>query len=214
MSDRRYGWKLMHALSERILRSDSATEELEQWCSERGIGDGRIVALCARHAAPEICDDESLEELYPGDVRGQTKFRSVQLVTAGIVVVEALNWYFPDRLTLEMRETLETTNIPFGRVVKPLKPKRRTFLVRRCAPEQIYGTKAPTDPAAIAFEHRAVLYGEGDAPLAVVHERFRKVLLCGVSEFMTAKQPALTAACAAGDASQAPVDTLTDRACV
>jgi chorismate-pyruvate lyase len=198
MSDRRYSWELLHALSERILRSNSATEELERWCGERAIGDGRIVALCARNAVPEICDDESLEALYPCDVRGQTKFRSVQLATAGIVVVEALNWYFPGRLTLEMRETLETTNIPFGRVVKLLKPKRRTFLVRRCTPEQMYGTKAPIDPTAMAFEHRAVLYGEGDAPLAVVHERFRKVLVCSVSEFMAAKQPILTAACAAG----------------
>jgi hypothetical protein len=39
-----------------------------------------------------------------------------------------------------------------------------------------------------------VVYGEGDAPLAVVHERFRHILVCGVSEFMAAKQPTLTAA--------------------
>jgi hypothetical protein len=189
MSDRRYGWELMHALSERILRSNSTTEELERWCGERAIGDGRIVALCAKNAVPEICDDESLEALYPHDVRGQTKFRSVRLATAGIVVAEALNWYFPDRLTPEMREELETTNIPFGRAVKPLKPKRRTFLVRRCTPEQMAGAKRPIDPAAAAFEHRAVVYGEADAPLAVVHERFRNVLVCGVSEFMAARQP-------------------------
>jgi chorismate-pyruvate lyase len=187
MSDRRYGWELMHALSERILRSNSATEELERWCGERAIGDGRVVALCARHAVPELCDDESLEALYPHDVRGQTKFRSVRLATAGIVVAEALNWYFPDRLTLEMREALETTNIPFGRAVKPLRPRRRTFLVRRCTPEQM--AKGPIDPGATAFEHRAVVYGEGDAPLAVVHERFRNILVCGVSEFMAARQP-------------------------
>jgi chorismate-pyruvate lyase len=194
MSDRRYGWELMHALSERILRSNSATEELERWCGERAIGDGRIVALCSRNAVCEICDDESLEALYPQDVRGQTKFRSVRLATAGIVLVEALNWYFPDRLTLEMCDSLESTNIPFGHVVKPLRPKRRTFLVRRCTPEQMYGTKVTIDPTAIAFEHRAILYGEGDAPLAVVHERFRNVLVCGVSEFMTAKEPAAWAA--------------------
>lgn len=189
MSDKRYCWELMHALSERILRSNSATEELERWCGERAIGDGRIVALRARNAIPEPCDDESLEALYPHDVRSQARFRLVELATAGIVVVEAFNWYFPDRLTLDMREALETTNVPFGRVVQPLKPKRRTYLVRRRTPGQMMHAKGPLDPCATAFEHRAVIYGHGDTPLAVVHERFRNILVCGVSEFIRAGQP-------------------------
>jgi chorismate-pyruvate lyase len=209
MSDRRNGWEMMHALSERILRSNSATEELERWCGERAIGDGCLVALCDRHATAEMCDDESLEALYPWDVRGKTTFRAVRLATAGIVVVEAFNWYFADHLSPEMRTTLETTDVPFGRVVKPMKPKRRTFLVRRCTPEQMNRGNSPTDPAATAFEHRAVLYGEADVPLAIVHERFLKVLVCGVSEFMVARPqrsmvpgPAALAVNAAGMAHQ------------
>jgi hypothetical protein len=188
MSDCSYAWELMLALSERILRSDSATEVLEWWCGARAIGDGRIVAVCASHAVPETCDDESLEALSPQDVRGRIKFRSARLATAGIVIAEALNWYLPDRLTLEMSEALDTTDVPFERAVKPVKPKRRTFLVRRCTPEQMGGAKAPIGPDAIAFEHRAVLYGEGDTPLAVVHERFRNVLVGGVPEFTAARQ--------------------------
>lgn len=189
MSDKRYCWELMHALSERILRSNSATEELERWCAERAIGDGRIVAIRARNAKAVPCDDESLEALYPHDVRGQAKFRLVELATAGIVVVDAFNWYFPDRLTLDMRKALETTDTPFGRVVKPLKPKRRTYLVRRRTPGQMMEAKGPLDPGATAFEHRAVIYGQGDIPIAVVHERFRNILVCGVSEFLRAGQP-------------------------
>jgi hypothetical protein len=188
MSDRSYAWELMLALSERVLRSDAATEVLEWWCGARAIGDGRIVAVGADDAVPEICDDESLDALSSQRVRGQIKFRSVWLATAGTVVAEALTWYLPDRLTLKMREALETTDVSFERAMKPLKPKRRTFLVRRCTPEQIGYAKAPIDPEAIAFEHRAVLYGEGDAPLAVVHERFRNVLISGVPESTVARQ--------------------------
>ena len=187
MPDRSQDWESMHTLSERILRADSASEELERWCGERSIGDGRIVALCARQAAPEALDHASLEALYPRNVRGQTRFRRVRLVTADIVAVEALNWYFPDNLTTEICETLETTNIPFGRAIKALKPKRRTFLVRRCTPEQLVNAQGSIGPTGTAFEHRAVVYGEDDAPLAVVHERFRAVLVCGVPEFVSSR---------------------------
>lgn len=187
MPDRSKDWESMLALSERILRANSASEELERWCSERNIGDGRIVALCARHAAPQALDEASLEALYPRNARGQTRFRRVRLVTADIVAVETLNWYFPENLTTEICETLETTNIPFGHAIKALKPKRRTFLVRRCTPEQLVDAKGLIDPTATAFEHRTVVYREDDAPLAVVHERFRVALVCRVPEFVSSE---------------------------
>jgi hypothetical protein len=189
MPDRSKDWESMQALSERILRANSSSEELERWCSERNIGDGRIVALCARHTAPGALDHASLEALYPRNLRGPTRFRRVRLVTADIVAVEALNWYFPDNLTTEICETLETTNIPFGRAIKALNPKRRTFLVRRCTPEQLIDAQGSIGPTGTAFEHRTVVYGEDDAPLAVVHERFRAVLVCGIPEFVSSRPP-------------------------
>ena len=187
MPDRSRDWETMLALSERILRANSSSQELERWCRERNIGDGRIVALCARHAAPEALDHASLEALYPRSVRDQTRFRRVRLVTADIVAVEALNWYFPDNLTTEICETLETTNIPFGRAIRALKPKRCTFLVQRCTPEQLVDANGSIDPTATAFEHRTVVYGADDAPLAVVHERFRVALVCRVPQFASSE---------------------------
>jgi chorismate-pyruvate lyase len=183
MSDRDEKCELIHALSERILRADSATEELEQWCRERAISDGRIIALCTGHSTPELLDDESLEALYPYDTSGKTKFRRVKLATSGIVVVEALNWYFPGNLTQAICDQLETTEIPFGRAIQALNPKRRTFLVRRCTPEQLVDAQGSINPAATAFEHHAVVYSADNTPLAVVHERFRVLLVCRVPEF-------------------------------
>lgn len=170
---------LMRVLSERILRANTATEELERWCREHAIGDGRVVALRAQDAASEPLDAASLEALGRHAAPGKTQFRRVQLATAAIVLGEALNWYFPDHLTAEMRATLEATRIPFGRVVMALQPKRHTFLVRRSTPDPFTRTRGASLPD-VAFEHRAVVFSADDAPLAVVHERFC-VTLAGVA---------------------------------
>jgi chorismate-pyruvate lyase len=173
MSNREHSWHLMRTLSDRILSANSVTEVLERWCCECGISRGRIAAICARDAKTEFLDGESLDALhsYP---QAQPEFRRVQLATDGIVVADALNWYFPAHLTPEICETLRSTNIPFGRAIKTLRPTRRTFLVRQCTSEQILASK---DPAGIAFEHHAIVLREDGVPVAVVHERFRKVLI-------------------------------------
>jgi chorismate-pyruvate lyase len=176
-------WNLMHALSERILGANSATEQLEQWCSEHAIGDGQIVAQCARNARPEALDDESLEAIYPCAGLDRLRFRKVRLATAGIVVVEALNWFFPDNLSSDICDKLDTTDIPFGRAIRHLNPHRRTFLVRRCMPSQLVDAEQANDPTSIAFEHRAVVYRDDHVPLAVVHERFRAILALRIAEF-------------------------------
>jgi chorismate-pyruvate lyase len=101
----------------------------------------------------------------------------VKLATAGIVVVDALNWYFPARLTTEMRELLDTTDVAFGRAIAALDPQRRTFLVRRCTREQLADARRSQDMTCTMFEHRALVLGGDGALLAVVHERFRAALL-------------------------------------
>jgi chorismate-pyruvate lyase len=136
MSNREHRWHLMRALSERLLSANSVTEELERWCLEVGISRGRIVAICDRSAKIELLDEESLKALhaYP---HAKPEFRRVQLSTDGIVIVDALNWYFPAHLTPQICELLRNTSVPFGRAIKTLRPTRRTFLVRQCTPEQI-----------------------------------------------------------------------------
>jgi chorismate-pyruvate lyase len=169
-------WDLAYALSERILASSSATFELERWCAERGIGDGHIIALRDGTAHVEALDDDSREAAYPR-AHIESRFRRVKLTTAGIVVVDALNWYFPGRLTAEMRELLDTTDVAFGRAIAALTPQRRTFLARRCTRKQLADARLSRDTAHTIFEHRALVLGRDGALLAVVHERFRAALL-------------------------------------
>jgi hypothetical protein len=169
-------WRALVMLSERILRAKSATEELELWCRQHCIGDGRIVAIADNDVASHILDDESLEALDHPEARQLVKFRRVRLATAGTVVVDALNWYFPVNLTPDMNVQLLTTNVPFGHVVAPLHAWRCTFFVRRCTPSQ-FAEPRSAENCWLVFEHRAVVRAADGAPLAVVHERFLKTLL-------------------------------------
>lgn len=180
-------WWSMHGLSERILKTNSLTLELELWSREQGIGDGRVAARCNRNASCPRLDLGSLDALmnHAGE---EIAYRSVQLVTAaGTKLVDADNWYFPDRLTSEMRRELETTDIPFGRVIAGLRPRRRAFLVKQCTPTELEAAHENREPHRrgpestrldYVFEHRALIRLDDGRPLAVVHERFRAALVC------------------------------------
>jgi chorismate-pyruvate lyase len=168
-------WQTMITLSERILCAKSATRELELWCRQHRIGNGRIVAFVKNDTSLQELDDESLDVLNYLEARRLAKFRHVKLATEGIVVVDALNWYLPTNLTPAMNQQLQTTDIPFGHVVAPLHPWRHTFFVRRCMPDQL-AERSSADTCRIAFEHHAVVRAASGAPLAVVHERFLKTL--------------------------------------
>lgn len=178
-------WQSMRSLSERIRRANSSTLELEQWCRERGIGDGRVTARCNRSASRRLLDQDSLNALM--DFAGENiAHRCVQLVTAGTVLVDADNWYFIDRLTRNMQRKLEATDISFGRVIAGLRPRRRTFLVKLCTLAELeavhehrefHAWESDSIRPDHVFEHRALVHLPDGRPLAVVHERYRATLL-------------------------------------
>jgi hypothetical protein len=117
------------------------------------------------------------------------RYRRVRLRCGDHVLSEAENWYLPGRLTPEMNHALETGDTPFGRVVAPLQPYRQTFEARLLwspLPEgwERSAHAAPpclsSGPLAIPdalFEHRAVLLGRDNRPIAEVHEVYQGELL-------------------------------------
>lgn len=161
------------ALSGRILASRLATVALQGWCRECGLADGPPSVRLAAGASPEPLDADSLRALG-GDAAG-TAFRRVEIRIGGLAVADAHNWYFPDRLTAEMRARL-TTDCPFGEAVEALRPQRRTVLVRRAAPEVLVDAPPAARPTHV-LEHRAVMELPDGTPIALVHERFRAVLV-------------------------------------
>jgi ketosteroid isomerase-like protein/chorismate-pyruvate lyase len=195
---------LSQTLSMEILGSESATATLESWCRDHHLADPpRVVALVVRgaHRPPSR---EQLRRLDVGAER-DVVYRRVRLQCGTHIVSEADNWYVPKRLTAEMNRSLETSDTPFGRVVAPLQPYRRTFAVKMVWSDT---TRAMPDTL---FEHHAVLYTRDDKPFSEVTEAYRRGLLDfplshaseAAQREIRAARVAQNAAIAAGDLDRA-----------
>jgi len=88
------------------------------------------------------------------------RYRRVQLYCGTHLFSEADNWYVPSRLPPEMNRLLDETDTPFGKVVQPLAPYRRTF-----------SSIMLRSPTAL-FEHAAVLYSASHQPISEVRETY------------------------------------------
>ena len=119
--------------------------------------DSKIIARLVRGDA-KPASAETIARLGTPDV----KYRRVQLYCGPHLFSEADNWYVPSRLTPEMNRLLDETDTPFGKVVQPLSPYRRTFASRMLL-----------SPTAL-FEHSAVLYNADQQPIAEVRESYQR----------------------------------------
>lgn len=147
----------------------TATQVLESRCAALGLADpprvraevtrGRVVAS----ASPA----RTRLKVAKSELLG---YRRVRLMCGDHLLSEAVNWYVASRLTPAMNAQLDQSDTPFGRVVLPLSPYRRTYSTWRVRPGRV-------PPGGVVVRHRAlVLDGEGQ-PLADVIERYQQVLL-------------------------------------
>lgn len=179
---------LVQGLNAEILASRSATATLEAWCRDHALArEPRVVAevLPGEPRAPDAAQRQRLRA-DPGEV---VRYRRVRLRCGGHVLSEAENWYLPGRLTPEMNRALEATDTSFGRVVAPLEPYRRTFAARLLwspLPEGWERARHPGQPCRSSgrlaipdalFEHRALVFGRDNRPIAEVHEVYQRGLL-------------------------------------
>jgi chorismate-pyruvate lyase len=179
---------LLQTLNAQILASTSATLSLEKWCADHGMArEPKVVARLLRGAdqpaAPEVRARLAVAPDTP------LTYRRVQLYCGEHLLSEADNWYVPGRLTAAMNQLLEQTDTPFGKVVLPLAPYRRTVAATTLwspLPErwesQTTPAAASAAPGAMAipaalFEHRAVLYTREHEPIAEVRETYQRGLL-------------------------------------
>ena len=161
---------LLQDLYDEILGSRSATFTLEQWCRDHGVTEPVIVVLRSFDTVSPAPEADRLARLRLAEA-GAVRYRRVQLLCAGLVLCEADNWYVPGRLSAEMNRQLETSDIPFGKVVRALSPYRETFASRR------FWSEGHIPPSL--FRVQALLLGPDGLPLAEVDE----VYLCPLLEF-------------------------------
>ena len=157
-------------LNAELLNGRTATEVLEERCVALGLA-----------GAPRVHAQVRRDRLVAGEAAARRRldaegerlgYRRVHLMCGEHVLSEAVNWYVASRLTAEMNAALETSDVPFGRVILPLGPSRRTVSTR------ILWDGEGASPATI-LRHRALVVDGQGRPLAEVIENYRAVLVTG-----------------------------------
>jgi hypothetical protein len=177
---------LLQTLNADLLGHDSATMTLEHWCDVHRLAlPPRIVADrvtgAGKPATPEqrralhVTQDDPL------------RYRRVRLRCGTTVLSEADNWYVPARLTPEMNALLETTDMPFGKVVQALQFQRHTLsaaLLWHPLPEnwEMNPAAAADRTAALRMppnllEHTAILTLPDGMPFSEVVETYTENVL-------------------------------------
>lgn len=178
---------LLQTLNADLLGHDSATLTLERWCADHHLADpAHIIARRVHGASKPLPDDVRARLVVAADET--IGYRHVQLVCGEHVLSEADNWYVPGRLSAEMNRQLDTTDEPFGKVVRPLGFQRRTLSARLLwsplpAGWEMSATAAP--PAAgsalhvpkFVLRHEAILYSAAQQPFSAVVEMYTSQVL-------------------------------------
>jgi chorismate-pyruvate lyase len=160
----------MRALNAELLGSRSATQTLERWCGDHHLAVEPTIVAHLMKGVEKQADAGQRQHLQVASA-GEVKYRRVQLQCGTRVLSEADNWYVPGRLTADMNRLLETTETPFGTVVRPLEPTRQTLAVT-----MFWRDETQPVPAEL-FAHRAVLYTRDHVPFSEVYEVYQRAIL-------------------------------------
>lgn len=154
-------------LNAELLASPTATAVLERRCAALGLADPpRVRAEVTRGRAPASASPSRTRlRVAKHDLLG---YRRVRLMCGPHLLSEAINWFVASRLTPRMNAALDDTDTPFGRVILPLGPRRRTV--------SIWKAKAGASSGEI-LRHRAIVLDATGRPLAEVIERYQSILL-------------------------------------
>ena len=162
-------------LDAELLSRDSATATLQLWCDTHGPGGGARIVARRPAVDPKPAGEAERRDLGVGPDE-PVAYRRVDLTCGDRVLSRADNWYLPRRLTPEMNTALNTTQTPFGVVVKALDFRRRTLssaLLIQSAPSP--GAKPAVPPDVL--QHRAVLSTPDGAPFSLVVETYSDQVL-------------------------------------
>jgi chorismate-pyruvate lyase len=177
---------LLQTLNANLLSHDSATLTLERWCDiHRMASPARIVAVRVSNSDKPVSPEQRRElGVTPAEV---IRYRRVRLLCGTVVLSEADNWYVPSRLTAEMNKLLDSTDMPFGRVVQALHFQRRTLsstLLWVPLPEGWEMNPIPPNGASAVLtipsellQHRALLTLPDGTPFSEVVETYTAGIL-------------------------------------
>ncbi len=150
-------------LKQDLAAGPSATEVLTRWCGALHYADPpRIHAeQVAGYQAPHA----HVRGLLKVSDSERIGYRRVELTCGGHVLSLADNWYVPSRLTPAMNRTLDSSDTPFGTVVRPLNFHRLTLSAQ------------PMREGRTVFQVRALLLTPDGRPISLVSENYQRDLL-------------------------------------
>jgi hypothetical protein len=172
---------LLQTLNAELLSHDSATATLERWCESHQMAPSPHIVAVRMRVDPKAPSDDQRQALRvaPSDI---VRYRHVQLSCGPLVLSEADNWYVPARLTAQMNQLLENSDLPFGAVVHDLHFQRHTLSARLLwmplpADWEMHAMTAEHASGKLAvpahvLEHCAVLSLPDGTPFSEVEETY------------------------------------------
>ena len=149
----------------RLESQDSATAALQSWCADHlGVDPPTVRAIRDRDVVKPA--DREVRRRLRAEPDEPIVYRRVSLACGGRVLSEADNWYRPRLLTPAMNAALETTDTPFGAVVRPIGFHRRSLDIR-----MLLRPGARETPREV-LRHRAVLETAEGRPFSLVVETY------------------------------------------
>ncbi|MFC5436401.1 hypothetical protein ACFPME_07515 [Rhodanobacter umsongensis] len=172
---------LLQTLNADLLSHDSATLTLERWCGAHHMASpARVIAQRVRGGDKPLPRD--LRTQLAIDANEPVKYRRVQLKCGDRVLSEADNWYLPNRLTAAMNRQLDSSDVPFGKVVRPLHFRRETLSAELLwsplpAGWELQRTQTQSAAGALAIphfvlQHRALLFTGDGRPFSALVETY------------------------------------------
>ena len=176
----------LESLNAELLSHDSASVTLAHWCELHHLAsDPRIVVVRIPPDSKPVTHE--LRALLQAGPRKVVRYRHVQLKCGERVLSEADNWYVPARLSSAMNHLLDTTDTPFGVIVRDTHYKRHTLSARMLwtplpSGREMQGAPAAqrSDPLVIphaVLEHRAVLKLPDGTPFSALVETYTSDVL-------------------------------------
>jgi chorismate-pyruvate lyase len=177
---------LLQSLNADLLSHDSATLTLDRWCATHHLADpATITAERVRDVEkPATAAQRDLLHVGPAEPLG---YRRVRLHCGAHVLSEADNWYVPSRLTPEMNQALDHTDIAFGRAIQALHFQRHTLSATllwtplpegwEMTPATASGPRGELTIPASVLQHMAVLSLPDGTPISALTETYTAEVL-------------------------------------
>jgi hypothetical protein len=150
-------------LQAQLMAAPSATQFLTGKCASLKLASPAVIHA-VRDKDRDVKAGFGVRKLLDVEPDTRLGYRRVKLTCGSHILSEADNWYVPERLTPDMNHALDTTDVPFGTVVKPLNFHRKTIR-----------TEALTEPAH-NLRVTALLVTATGKPFSVVIENYSREL--------------------------------------